>query len=107
MFLLFDNRVQLEDLPFYRHWHPDSEPYTGGDSLATALADGWQLTALPRYQVYRFDSRRHVHLYFFELERLGEHRTMPVLANPFVERLIRDIAARFALETQETIALAS
>ena len=37
------NPLFLEDVDFYRHWHPKSERFAGGDCLATALMTGWTL----------------------------------------------------------------
>jgi hypothetical protein len=75
-----------------RHWCAHSEAYTGADSLLTAQRNGWQLAGLVYQQNVLFPNGRHTTLYHFELVRGSEKVLMPVLRNPFVERLIQQQA---------------
>lgn len=72
-----------------RHWCPHSEAYTGADSLLTAQRNGWRLAGLVYQQNVLFPNGRHTLLYHFELVRGSETVIMPILRNPFVERLIQ------------------
>lgn len=72
-----------------QHFCAKSETYTGADSLITAQRNGWRIAGF----VYREDiflsGSRHTTLYHFELHKASEMLIMPVVANPFVERLLR------------------
>lgn len=73
-----------------RHFCPQSEAYTGGDSLLTAQRQGWQLVGRV---VYRHDmllrGSRFRTVYYFRLRRNQEVMVMPILHNPFVLHLIQ------------------
>jgi hypothetical protein len=71
-----------------RHWHAGSEPYTGGDSLLTAIRNGWQLLNLAYEQIIQLRGGRTVHVIYFQFIQSSERITMPVVVNPFVERLL-------------------
>jgi len=75
-----------------RHWHAGSEPYAGGDCLLTALNEGWDVSARLIADEHWYAGTRCVMVYHFELTRGDETMTMPVLTNPFVERLIAQSA---------------
>jgi hypothetical protein len=73
-----------------RHWDSASEGYTGGDSLATTLQNGW----IPRKifnETNCCPTHRSVTVYHFELTRGDEMAVMLVVRNPWVERLIDTI----------------
>lgn len=72
----------------YRHWQAQSEYYAGGDALATALYLGWQANDIVLLERRWQGGSRRINIYHFELVREGETMAMPVLGNPFVERLI-------------------
>lgn len=78
----------IEDVGIYRHWHAGSERFAGGDSLATALFLGWGLNPVVLVDTYWHFGTRQVNVYHFELLRGGESVAMPVLGNPYVDRLI-------------------
>jgi hypothetical protein len=81
----------LTDYPdFRRHWSASSEPYAGGDALLTKLNQGWATAETVRSQLHWLTSARSVVVYHFELHRGDEKLTMPVIANPFVDRFIRE-----------------
>jgi hypothetical protein len=73
-----------------RHWCPRSESYTGADSLITAQRNGWQMIGLAYQQQILLRGGRYTTLYYFELERAGEHVLMPIVNNPFVTRMLRN-----------------
>lgn len=73
-----------------RHWHPPSERYTGGDSLLTALRDGWEVAPVVTGEAHWYAGTRCVMVYCFEFSRGGETMVMPVIANPYVVRLIAE-----------------
>jgi hypothetical protein len=75
-----------------RHWHAASERFAGGDSLMTALNGGWQIVPPVVAETHWRAGTRCVMVYTFELKRGAETMTMPVITNPFVERLIADNA---------------
>lgn len=83
----FDS-TSIEDIITYRHWHAESEQYTGGDSLATAIYLGWTIDGVVRLEEFWYAGTRRVALYYFDLIRDEEKMTMPVVGNPYVDQLI-------------------
>lgn len=77
-----------------RHWHPESEPYTGGDALFTALENGWDMSDEVKYEEHWHSGARAVLVYYFELKRGDETVVMPVLRNPYVNRIVREMPAK-------------
>jgi hypothetical protein len=73
-----------------RHWHSESERYTGGDALYTAIENGWAIGEVVGFEEFEGTGMKAVAVYYFELSRGSEHLTMPVLNNPFVRRLIKE-----------------
>lgn len=84
------DRLLIEDVDFYRHWHSDSEEFAGGDSLATALMIGWEIAGMVAMDIFWCSGSRQVPVYYFRLNRDGDTRLMPVLGNPFVDRLLKE-----------------
>lgn len=85
-----------------QHWNPNSANYAGADALVTLLFDGW----LPQPTVYLeqkwYAGLRHVKIYHIELRRGEERLVMPVILNPYVNRLIRNYDLRVVpLEEKE------
>lgn len=78
----------LEEVDYCRHWHSGSEPITGGDSLATLLAQGWQIRPLVFEDIFYCSGLRPVHIFHFELTKDDETVAMSVHGNPYVERVI-------------------
>lgn len=73
-----------------RHWCPRSEPYTGADSLLTALDQGWKVINNAVYrEVVMFNQRRHTTIFYFRIHRNGHTRTMAVVSNPFVVGMVQ------------------
>jgi hypothetical protein len=83
----FDS-TSIEDMIAYRHWHAESEQYTGGDSLATAMYLGWKIDGVVRLEEFWYAGTRRVALYYFDLIRDDQKMTMPVVGNPYVDQLI-------------------
>ncbi|MBI1281751.1 MAG: hypothetical protein GC179_26735 [Anaerolineaceae bacterium] len=74
----------------YRHWHVDSERYTGGDALNTALDEGWAINDVVGFQEIHHMGARGTVIYHFELTRREDEAvTMPVVGNPYVDRLVQ------------------
>lgn len=71
-----------------RHWHAQSEPYTGGDALFTALDNGWDMDNVVTYKEF-WQAGRRVVICYFTLRRSGDELTMPVVYNPYVSRVIK------------------
>lgn len=83
-----DFHVDYSDL--HRHWHPNSETYTGCDALITALQAGWRLTE-PIYEEHVWHAgTRLVVIYHAFLQRGDEEALMSVIANPFIRRGLRN-----------------
>ncbi|MBI5667561.1 MAG: hypothetical protein HZC41_06095 [Chloroflexi bacterium] len=80
----------------YRHWQPQSEYYAGGDALATALYLGWQASDIVLLERRWQGGSRRINIYHFELSRGDDTMAMPVLGNPYVERLIAEQGLRVA-----------
>jgi hypothetical protein len=88
-------------MDFVRHWHPQSEPYTGGDALFTLLEEGWDIEPEVRYDESWLAGVRSVLVYYFTLRRGDETLVMPVIRNPYVNRIVREMPARLvAMENQ-------
>lgn len=77
-----------EDLNVYRHWHAHSEKFAGGDALATLLLTGWLMRDAVFVDTYWLSGSREVRVYHFELLRDDQSVSIPVIGNPYVERLI-------------------
>ncbi len=80
--------VSIEDIISYRHWHAQSEPYGGGDSLTTALYLGWTMGDVVYLEEHWLAGTRRVSVYHFELMRDNVSMIMPVIGNPYIDRLI-------------------
>ena len=70
-----------------RHWHSQSQAYAGGDCLLSALDCDWTVKQVVHcYRINR--GNRKIVIHFFELQRANEALVMPVISNPFIERLL-------------------
>ena len=71
-----------------RHTSASSEPYTGADSLLSALRSGWQVEGdVSRSEIWRGVGRLTV-VYRFTLRLGDDRRTLAVIDNPYVTRFI-------------------
>ncbi|MGJ3237483.1 MAG: hypothetical protein ACFE0Q_02140 [Anaerolineae bacterium] len=71
-----------------RHFSPKSERYTGADSLITAQRNGWRLINIAYEEQIEMRGGRHTTLYYFKLTRNNDKMIMPIIATPFVERML-------------------
>jgi hypothetical protein len=85
LFTLADLSCKPPDTP--RHWHPQSQAYAGGDCLLSTLDCGWRVSQVVHGDQCHYGNRR-VLVYYFELQRGDEVQIMPVISNPFIERLL-------------------
>ncbi|MFW5696368.1 MAG: hypothetical protein ACOCXR_01140 [Phototrophicaceae bacterium] len=72
-----------------QHWHPQSEPYAGGDALMTLIAQGWQMQRDVYVEKREFAGLRSVSVYHVSLVRDGKTMKVPVVRNPYINRLLR------------------
>lgn len=70
-----------------QHWHMRSGTYAGGDHLLTALTDGWDVEKCIQIN-HVYAGNRAVTIYEFTLTCNGETMVMPVITNPYIERLV-------------------
>ncbi len=84
----------------HRHWNIDSERYTGGDALVTALDEGWQVKGVIFRQECWLAGVRRISLFHVELQRSGETRKMVVIQNPFVTKMLYGMDAQVVLVNQ-------
>ncbi len=72
-----------------RHWHEESEPYASGEQLQDALFAGWELDKIVFRTEHKLQhSGRHIVFFVVVLWKDGEQCNMPVLVNPYIERLL-------------------
>jgi hypothetical protein len=83
------DRTIIEDVDIYRHWHAQSEHFAGGDCLATLLLTGWTIKNAVFMDTYWLAGTRQVHVFHFEVSRGDASVSIPVLGNPYVDRLIQ------------------
>lgn len=91
MFGFDAQNAHFEYLDVTRHWSVISENYAGGDALVTRLTHGWQIKEPVFVEQYWHAGVRLVTIYHCELERDGETEVMPVLSNPYVDRLLSSL----------------
>lgn len=70
-----------------RHWSARSEAYTGADSLLTAQRLGWQVQGLAYREQFMLSGGRHTTLYHVKLVRGTKNIFMPIVDNPFLQRI--------------------
>lgn len=97
------SNFHVEYLDVVRHWSPISEKYAGGDALITLLHEGWLLNEIVFYEEFWHAGSRLVVIYHTTVVRDGEEMQVPVLSNPYVDRLmmtlpvqVRPIAQRMS-----------
>lgn len=71
-----------------QHWSPRSEKYAGGDALLTMLTRGWKMRRRVQVEEKWYAGMRSVTVYHLQLDREGETMKMPVVHNPYVNRLL-------------------
>ncbi len=88
MVVLDSSNAHFSYMDVVSHWCPRSQRFTGGDALLTYLDEGWKIEPEAFYEEFGQTGGRRVIVYYFELSRGEETVRMPVISNPFVERLI-------------------
>lgn len=73
-----------------QHWHPNSESYAGVDNLITFLEQGWDIARCVETRHW-YAGQRSICIYRFYLERDAERLEMPVINNPYVMRIIKQL----------------
>ena len=88
--ITFDSsNAHFEYMDVVRHWSPTSENFAGGDVIVTLLTgEGWKIGETIFCEEYWCAGSRLVTIYHMELHRSGETMTVPVLANPYVRRMV-------------------
>lgn len=80
-----------EYMDVVQHWSPDTEHFAGGDALVTMMMRGWELGPTVYMEYKHFGGNRRVRLYHCILSNRGHEIDMPVVHNPYVNRLIRNM----------------
>jgi hypothetical protein len=88
--------LAIEDIHIYRHWHAGSEKYASGASLATAIYLGWTMNEIV-YREEHWRAGRCSSVYHVTLGRGSEIMKMPVIANPYVTRLLNESPVQVVL----------
>ena len=79
----------FEYMEVVRHWSPTSEKFAGGDVIVTLLtSEDWKISETIFYEEYWCAGSRLVKIYHMEFHRNGETMVVPVLANPYVRRMV-------------------
>lgn len=76
---------------FYRHWHAESEKFTGCDALMTALETGWAIDGVVFRQEMWLSGVRPINVFHIDLVRGDVRAKMRVTHNPRVVCLLRDL----------------
>lgn len=82
----FNHHIQYPGMS-NQHWHAGSGTYAGGDHLLTALSSGWEITRCVQIN-HLYAGNRGVIIYEFTLTSGGETMVMPVITNPYIERML-------------------
>lgn len=94
------SNYHVEYMDVTQHWSPDSERYGGGDCLITMMLRGWELDRKVLMEYKWFGGNRRVRIYHCTLTRAGDRIVLPVVHNPYVNRLIRTM--QLTVEPYET-----
>jgi len=92
--------VQYQDLTT-QYWHPNSEQFAGGDNLMTAIDNGWDIESCSLVKHY-YAGMRAVKVYRFHLSNGDDKMVMPVIYNPYIERLIDEAGYELTEEESQT-----
>ncbi len=82
------SNFHVEYMDVIQHWSPTSEKYAGADSLLTMIYKGWQMKTPVMREQRMFAGMRQVNIYHITLERNGDVMKMPVIHNPYINRMI-------------------
>ncbi|MBZ0303703.1 MAG: hypothetical protein K8J31_28440 [Anaerolineae bacterium] len=78
-------------LDVVRHWSPISQKYAGGDAVITLFSEGWRLKESVFYEEFWLSGSRLVVVYHLEMARDEDTLNVPVLSNPYVDRMMTSL----------------
>lgn len=78
----------VEYMAVTKHWSPSSEKFAGADALITALDKGWEMEDEVICEDVWFAGMRQTRVYHVILQRDEERIEMPVLHNPYINRML-------------------
>jgi hypothetical protein len=84
-----------------RHWSPNSEQYTGADSLITALRNGWLVDSLVSQHNFLHSGGRITAVYTFTLRLDTEVRQMAIISTPLITRLLEEGVFTVLMQDEE------
>lgn len=99
------SNYHVEYLDITQHWDAASQSYGGGDALLTFLSQGWEMETHVEMEYKWFGGNRRVRVYHCTLRRDGQYVVIPVVHNPYVNRLLRQ--PHFKVELRPTGSLMS
>ena len=76
----------------FHHWHPGSETTATASQLYSVLMRNWSISQQVIRTEVRFPGGRKTWIYTFELQNNDNYMTMPVQANPALERFVHTSA---------------
>jgi len=94
MIVLDSMNAHFSYMEVVSHWNPQSQRFAGGDALITYLDEGWEIEPDVFYEEFGQAGGRQVVVYYFELRRGGQTVRMPVISNPYVERMVQALPVR-------------
>jgi hypothetical protein len=83
------SNFHVEYMDVAQHWHAASEEYAGGDALVTLISNGWTMKRDVYVEKREFAGLRSISVYHVELEKDGKTIKMPVVRNPYINRVLR------------------
>ncbi|MBC8100276.1 MAG: hypothetical protein H7Y11_12590 [Armatimonadetes bacterium] len=94
-----DTDLRVDHRVYKRHFHAESEPYSGCDALLALLERKWLLPATVHLDAHDYNGRI-ITVYCFALTQRDHTLHIKVIANPMVERLIRNQGLRTVWNAQ-------
>ena len=96
--------INFDEDGSHRHWCPQSEKFTTGDALRSALDEGWKIHGVVFEQEHWHNNRR-VLLNHLKLQQDGQCVTMVVVQNPFIVRLLNELCVQVVkINQRKTVA---
>ncbi len=89
--LIKSSNLHVDYPDLHRHWCSFSEDFAGGDALLSAMRANWMVVGDVFEEDFWHAGTRLVVVFHFTLERDQDKMVMPVMSNPYVRRLIRDL----------------
>jgi hypothetical protein len=96
--------IDFDEDGSHRHWCPQSEKFTTGDALRSALDEGWKIHGVVFEQEHWHNNRR-VLLNHLKLQQDGQRVTMVVVQNPYIVRLLNELCVQVVkINQRKTVA---